>query len=91
MASNVKLNSAGMRELLTSAGLAAELHARAERIAAAARAVAPVASGEYRDSIHVEDEVHGDRVVSRAYADAPHAMVVEAAHGTLGRSLDAGG
>lgn len=86
----VKLNSAGMRELLNAPALERHLLDRAERAAAAARASAPVESGEYRDSIHAET-VHTDRVVGRVVADVDYAVAVEAATRNLGRSIDAAG
>jgi hypothetical protein len=72
MAAQVRLNGAGVRELLHSEGVRRMLRARAERAAAAARASAPVASGAYRDSIRVEDATT-DRAVGRVVADVPYA------------------
>lgn len=89
MAVRVQLNHRGMAEVLRSTGVRAELHARAERVAAAARVSAPVGSGVYRGSIRVEVLEHPSRVVSRVVADVPHAMVVESRTGNLARSLDA--
>lgn len=91
MAGQVRLNRRGMAELLKSAGVKDELHRRAERAAAAARASAPVGTGAYRDSITVEDRVHPSRAVSRVVADVPYALAVEAKTGNLARSLDAAG
>jgi hypothetical protein len=88
MAAQVRLNGAGVRELLHSEGVRRMLRARAERAAAAARASAPVASGAYRDSIRVEDATT-DRAVGRVVADVPYALVVESKTGNLARSLDA--
>lgn len=51
-----------------------------------AKASAPVDSGAYRDSIHIET-VHTDRMVKRVVADVPYAMAVEADTGNLARSL----
>lgn len=45
----------------------------AEQIAEEARAIAPVATGAYRDSIHVEQEETAAGVV----ADVPYAVFVE--------------
>jgi hypothetical protein len=87
----IVLNHAGIASLLKSPEVAAELHRRAERAAAAARASAPVKSGAYLAGIEVVDEVHKDRVVSRVYAKAPDSMFVEANTGNLARSLDAAG
>jgi hypothetical protein len=85
----IVLNHAGIKALLKSPEVAAELHRRAERVASAARASAPVATGAYLAGIEVVDEVHKDRAVSRVYANAPDSMFVEANTGNLARSLDA--
>lgn len=84
----VKLIDSGMRALLSDPGVAADLASRAESVAEAARASAPVETGAYRDSIHVEAD-HTDRVVARVVADVPYATRVEAGHGTLTSALDA--
>ena len=86
----VKLRSAGMREILNGPAMERDMLRRAERAADAARSSAPVESGQYRDSIRATVE-HTDRAVGRVYADAPHALVVEAKTRTLGRSIDAAG
>jgi hypothetical protein len=59
----------------------------AEAVAAAARGGAPVESGDYQRSIHVEVVDHPSRVVAHVVADVPYAMVVEAATGNMARSL----
>ena len=83
----IKLNSAGIQSYLDGGGgVDAMLQAEAETRAERARANAPVASGAYRDSIHVETD-HTDRMVKRVVADVPYAMVVEANTGTMARSL----
>ena len=83
----IKLNSAGIQSYLDGGGgVDAMLQAEAEKRAERARANAPVASGAYRDSIHVETD-HTDRMVKRVVADVPYAMVVEANTGTMARSL----
>lgn len=87
MATKVKLNHAAMQALLDGgSGVEAILDQHAEQVASRARGNAPVASGDYRDSIHVETE-HTDRMVKRVVADVPHALVVEAKTGNLARSL----
>jgi hypothetical protein len=86
----IKLNSGGMREILNGPAMERDMLRRARQAADAARDSAPVESGEYRDSIHAE-VVHTDRAVGRVYADAPHALVVEAKTSNLGRSIDAAG
>lgn len=82
-----KLNSSGIQSYLDGDhGVESMLEAEAEERADRARLNAPVASGAYRDSIHVETD-HTDRMVKRVVADVPYAMVVEANHGTMARSL----
>jgi hypothetical protein len=90
MARNVKLNSRGMADLLKSSGVRAELKRRIAPVEAAAKGNAPVASGEYRDSIRTVSATT-DRAVERVEASAPHAFVVEARTGNLARALDAAG
>lgn len=86
----VKMSSAGVRDLLQSAGVRAELRRHAVRVAAQARATAPVESGEHRDSITVESATT-DRAVERVVAKAPHSHLVEARTGNLARALGAAG
>ena len=75
------LNSGEVRDLCTD---------RAERALAAAQAAAPVASGTYKASLHVE-QATTDRAVARVVADVDYAMVVESKTGNLARALDAAG
>lgn len=82
-----KLNRAGMEGLLKSAGVAAMLSTHANRVASAARDIAPVDSGEYRDSIEVYSEMHPTRVAVHVGSTAPHGLIVEAKTGTLARAL----
>lgn len=80
-----KINSAGVRELLRSAAVQADLKERADRIAAAANAAAGL-----QDGFIVDTDVGANRaraVVLTATADA---MVAEATDRTLTRSIDAG-
>lgn len=64
---------------------------RAERVAAAQRAAAPVVSGSYRDSITVVEEQHPTRPVFHIGPTVPYGAVVEARHGLVARSIDAAG
>lgn len=69
-----RLNSSALQaELARNAKVRAELKARAERVAQVAKSRAPVESGRYRDSIHVEQDSDGFRVV----ADDPKAELIE--------------
>ena len=67
-------------------GVSGMVRGRAEDVASRARSSAPVDTGAYRDSIHLE-ETHTDRLVVRVVADVDYAMVVEANTGNLARSL----
>lgn len=87
----LEMNKQGIAELLRSEGVARAVRAPAEKVGARARSSAPVETGDYRDSIHVEDEVHRDRVVARVYADSDHAAAVESRTRNLGRALAGGG
>lgn len=86
----IKLISRGMRALLTDPGVGADLERRAGRVAATARATAPVDTGAYRDSIGVETDVT-DRVVARVVARDPKSHIIEARTGNLSRALDSAG
>lgn len=87
MASRVKINHAGIQEYLDGKhGVEGLLDSEAKKAADRAKASAPVKTGAYKDSIHVETD-HTDRMVKRVVADVPYAMVVEADTGNLGRSL----
>lgn len=90
MARKTKLLSPGMAALLRDPGVRADLTRRAERVADAARAAAPVVSGGYRDGIGVVSGTT-DRAVARVVARAPHSHLVEAKTGNLSRALDAAG
>lgn len=89
----VDLNRSGVEDVLSAPGVVAELRRRAEAVADAAIASAPVKTGNYRDSIHVEvDESPVDgRARARVVASAPHAHLVEARTGNLARALNAAG
>lgn len=86
----VELHHSAIGDMLQGAGVRADMLARAERAAEAARAAAPVVSGTYRDSIEAYT-VTTDRAVGRVGSSVPYAGTVEANHGTLSRALDAAG
>jgi hypothetical protein len=89
MARSVKMNYKGVGEVLNSAGVRADLTARAERVLSAAQSSAPVVSGGYRDGLELMQDTT-DRAVVRVVATAPYGYVVEANTGNLARALDAG-
>lgn len=82
-----KLNHGGIQSYLDGGGgVEAMLEGKAQEVLARAQASAPVASGAYRESLHVETD-RTDRMVKRVVADVPYALVVEANTGNLARSL----
>lgn len=80
--SRVELNSAGVRELLTSPEIQADLAARAARIRDAAGGEA---AGFESSSI-----VSGTRARASVITATAEAMVAEATNRTLTRAIDAG-
>lgn len=84
----VTLKTGGMRQLLQEPGVRAELAGVADRIAAAARAAAPVETGAYQASI-VRESVTTDRAVERVTATVDYALEVEARTGNLARAAGA--
>lgn len=87
----MRFNDSYIPGLGKSPAVVAIVRAKAEQIAAAARASAPVDTGEYRDSIHVEMESTPYRVVGKVVASSGHAMAVEARTGNLQRALRSAG
>lgn len=90
MATRVKLNSKGVREVLNSKGTRAMLTAKAEPVLAAAEASARVVTGAYRDSLEIRQDTT-DRAAVRVVATVSYALAVEANTGNLARALDAAG
>ena len=84
----VVLSHKGMRELLNDPGVRAELHRRADLVAARAKATAPVDTGAYRDSIEIEDDTT-DRAVVRIIAKDRKSHIIEARTGNLAKALGA--
>lgn len=87
MGTRIKLNHGGMADLLKSAGVRTTLTSHANSVLSAAQASAPVASGDYRASLHLV-QATTDRAVVRVASDVDYAMVVEANTGNLARALD---
>lgn len=87
MGTKVTLNGKGVRQLLNSSGVRRMLTAKADNVLAAAEANAPVVSGDYEASLHVE-QATTDRAVVRVVADVPYGWAVEADTGNLARALD---
>ena len=87
--SRIKLNGAALQKLLdgNNRKLDRALAADAARVAAAARALAPVDTGEYQESIRVEGAAPHDRATYRVVAAAPHSLVVERDASVLAKAL----
>lgn len=90
MAVQVRLISAGVRELLNDAGVRADLTRRMGRVLSAAKEGAAVESGAHRDSMRLEQGTT-DRAVVRVVADTDHSLLVEARTGNMARALDSAG
>jgi len=86
----VVMNRSGSAELLKSPEVRATLRARAEAVAARARASAPVNTGDYRNSIAVESATT-DRAVERVVAKDRKSLIIESRTGNLARALGAEG
>lgn len=86
---DVELNAKGIGALLKSDRMRADLRRRAQTVLDAAKASAPVDTGDYRDSGHLEEDTT-DRAVVRVVFDDPKSTLVEAKTGNLARALDAG-
>ena len=83
----VVLDRKGVEKLLRSDKVRGEIEERAKKVLARALADAPVVTGNYRASLHIETDIT-DRVRVRVVADAPHSHLVEAQSGVLSRALD---
>jgi hypothetical protein len=92
----------GIGDMLTAAGMRADMRRRADNVAAEAEATAPVypgpTGGQYKRSFTVSSGVRpgrSRRAFGRVTNDAPEAFYVEYGtrnnprHRTLGRALDA--
>lgn len=83
----VTINHRGIQEYLDGKhGVEAVLEREAQQSLDRAKASAPVRTGAYKDSLHIET-VHTDRMVKRVAADVDYARIVEADTGNLARSL----
>lgn len=86
----VTLDSSGVLGMLSEDGIRAALIEQADRVVAAARASAPVASGAYRDSIHRVSATES-RAVEMVVADDWKSHIIESRTGNLARALNAAG
>jgi hypothetical protein len=84
-----KLRPAAFRaEVLNAAGMVAEMRSRAERVKAAAEAIAPADTGQYAASFTVSSGtgggVHRDRAYAKVRNSDPAAPYVEYGNGREG-------
>lgn len=86
----VKLNSAGMKELLNSGGVRADLTERAERVLSAARADPHDDTGAYEQGLQIE-QATTDRAVVRVVSTDYKGHILESRFGILTRALDEAG
>lgn len=76
--------------ILRSPQVEAKCEEVAHRVLAQAQAIAPVKTGEYKRSLHIEKISHAHRDTFAVVADVPYTTYVEAVHGTLARAAKAG-
>lgn len=83
----VTINHAGIAALLKGSAAEKACRPEAEKALAHAQASAPVRTGAYKDSLHIEEVMHPSRKVWRVVADVDYALAIEADTGNLARSL----
>lgn len=76
-------------DLLRSPQVEAKCEEVARRVLAQAQAIAPVKTGAYKRSLHIEKIAHAHRDTFAVVADVPYTTYVEAVHGTLARAAEA--
>lgn len=84
----VKLNSAGVKEVLNSTGTRRLLTEKAGRVLAAAQADPHDDTGDYEAGLHIEQDTT-DRAVVRVVSGDWKGHIMEANYGILARALDA--
>lgn len=90
MASQIKLDSAGMLEMLKSAEVAAAIHERAEAVANAVRSDPNIVRRGIADEVSVDD-YKTDRAASSVTITHPAGLGMEGKHGVLSRAARAVG
>lgn len=87
---SIKFHEAALQQLLRESSVRADMNRRAGRVRDAARAAAPVETGEYKDKLHVERSTGAKGVeVLTITAGTDHDIFVEARHGILAKAIDA--
>ena len=87
--SNFTLNYKGVGELMRQDSMRAHLERQAKAVEDMAKDIAPVKTGEYRDSIESGTFDDGDRFTGYVAATVPYALAVEIKDSVLTRALDA--
>lgn len=77
-------------KILRSPQVEAKCEEVAHRVLAEAQAIAPVKTGAYKRSLHIEKISHAHRDTFAVVADVPYAAYVEYQHGTLAKAAKAG-
>lgn len=88
--SNVRLKSAGIKQLLNSSEVRAMLTEKAQPVLAAAIADPHDDTGAYEDSLQIQ-QATTDRAVVRVVSTDYKGHILEAKYGILSRALDAAG
>lgn len=84
------IDSGDIGKILRSPQVEAKCEEVARRVLAEAQAIAPVKTGAYKQSLHIEKIPHAHRDTYAVVADVPYAVYVESEHGTLARAAKAG-
>lgn len=84
---NTQFHDEALDDFARSAAVRALVTDAADTVRDIARADAPVRTGTYRDSIHVQVDQTRQGVVATVVADVRYAMFVESRDGTLSRAL----
>ena len=85
----IEWNEAAFVDFLIGTETEAELQRRAEAVAQSAKAMAPVRTGRYRDSIRTQIEHGRKRSRVLIVADVPYAMKIESRMGVLRKAMQA--
>ena len=90
-------NPAGIEALAATAAMEEAMREKAENVLKVAQGIAPVETGAYRDSLHVESGIDGGKAHATVGDDVRYGAYVEfgtsdtPAHATLRRALESGG
>lgn len=87
--SNFTLNYKGIGLLMRQDSMRAHLERQAKAVEDMAKDIAPVKTGEYRDSIESGTFADGDRFTGYVAATVDYALAVEAKDRVLTRAIDA--